>query len=130
METQHSIGEIEDRLLPVGNTLGRVEAWRGAPNSLRAFAVFTVGRAVVAPILQFTLLAIAVGVAGVALAVAIAYGLLRGLRWVWVVALVIGALNLITLAFSNGRWYEFPLGVVWIVLLVLPDARRHVADGD
>lgn len=86
-----------------------------------AWAVFGVAWAAVPVALNFNpFLA-----AGLVLSIVAAYFLLRGVRWLWFVMIGAGVLTLLTSPLISAHWYIYPLSVVWLVLLILPDTRRH-----
>lgn len=60
---------------------------------------------------------------GAVLYLAVAYGLWKGNKIAWILALIGGALAL--LAVFSGDWLSFVTGLVLLVLLLLPQSRAY-----
>ncbi|WDZ87230.1 hypothetical protein [Micromonospora cathayae] len=58
---------------------------------------------------------------GVVLYLAVAYGLWKGNKIAWILALIGGALALLSV--FSGDWLSFVTGIVLLVLLLLPQSR-------
>jgi hypothetical protein len=53
------------------------------------------------------------------------YSLLRGIRWVWIVTLVLFLCSLVVgLVIGSGTWWGTGIGLLQLVLLLLPPTRR------
>ena len=101
-----------------------MKLWTEAPLSLRAYVVVVCCWSLVAIVLQPH----PIVMAGIALALVISYLLLRGMRWLWLLMIALSALFLLAEPFFGGFvWYLAALGLVELVLLLLPDTRRHFA---
>jgi hypothetical protein len=101
--------------------------WSGAPVSLRAYVALE---------LASVLVTLALYVAGggnplvlttVWLPALVCFFLINGVRWLWQAWIVLTALILLTAPFLGGTWYGIGFEAASLVLLLLPDTRRHFA---
>lgn len=103
-----------------------MRVWEEAPFSMRAYAVLSVAWQVVGlSVSPKPFLTAVFGLFGLV----ILYFLLRGLRWLWFVTIGVVVLGLLTdpFVYPGIHWWTYPLNVVALVLLLLPDSRRHFA---
>lgn len=54
------------------------------------------------------------------------YLLLRGVRWIWILTVVLYIFSLLNEGLSNpGEWWTLVIGFIGLILLMLPGTRRH-----
>ena len=64
-------------------------------------------------------------------AAVVCFFLLRGVRWLWVLAIVFVSLGLAAnIIEGDAKWYGVGVGVLGLVLLLLPDTRRFFRNED
>lgn len=99
--------------------------WSKAPLALRAYVVLSVVEPLVIAIVANA--PVAPRVFTVGLAVVVAFFLLKGVRWLWIliVALTVFGLLADPFIFSKTTWYGTLSGVLGLVLLLLPETRRY-----
>lgn len=97
---------------------------RRAPRALWAYVALSISSAVVSNVVtkgsHLWFLPI-----GLALAVFFAFFLLRGAKWMWWLLLLI-QLSAVPLAITGFPWWQTPVAIVQLGLLLVPQSRRHV----
>ena len=98
-----------------------MEVWSGAPTPLKAYVVLTV--------LWPAASAVGTGdlyhLAFIPLNALISYFLLKGIRWLWWFLVAGGALGILSDLTGGIAWYYLVGFVITLVLLLLPETRRH-----
>jgi len=104
-----------------------VSEWSQAPLTLRAYVVLSVVNSSVVAIVADGPIAPRLFLVG--LSVVVAFFLLRGVRWLWIVITALTVLGLLTSPLISGAptWHGTLLGVLTLVLLLVPTTRRYFA---
>jgi len=104
-------------------------SWGRAPWSLRAYVVIALASSVVTAVTASA--PVPSRVFSVSFTGVVCFFLLRGVRWLWVLAIVFILLGLAAnITGGDAKWYGVVIGVVGLVLLLLPDTRRFFRNED
>jgi hypothetical protein len=98
-----------------------LSSWGKAPLSLRAYVLLNTGVIVVLGLSR------PIVPAGFSIVTALVWNsfLIRGIRWLWIATIVLGALTLgFDLIVEPGRWRGGLIGFAILALLVVPPTRR------
>jgi hypothetical protein len=103
--------------------------WGKAPFPLRSYVVLTTGGIVVTALVSS--IPVVPAIFSVITTLVWNFFLIRGVRWLWLVTILVGALTIsFDLITNTGTWYGISLGLVSLVLLVFPATRRFFQADD
>ena len=100
--------------------------WGKVPWSLWAYSLLTTGSVIV--VVLTASVPVAPSIFSIVLFLAWSFFLFRGVRWLWIATVVVGAVGLASnISTGAGTWYGYLLGLIDLGLLLLPITRRFFA---
>ena len=97
--------------------------WGKVPWSLWAYVVLTTGGIVV--VVLTASVPVAPSIFSIVLFLVWNFFLLKGVRWLWIATVVLGALDFVfSLSTGTGTWHGYLVGLIGLTLLLAPVTRR------